>query len=253
MPYLNRGNDTRIHYQVDGNGPPILLTHGFAASVSMWDGQVAAFQDRVQLVRWDMRGHGDTQTPNDPALFSQGGTVDDMAALLDSLDIDQAIIGGHSLGGFMSLAFNVAHPDRVKALFLQGCGPGYRSDASRATWNERAENRARSIEQGGLDAVGGAAEVSVSTLGSPQGLANAARGILSQVDASVIDSLPHIDVPTLIVTGTGDAPYVQGANYMASRIPGARHVLVEDAGHGVNIDQPTVVNDALSTFFDLAT
>ena len=148
----------------------------------------------------------------------------------------------------MSLAFYVAYPERVKALYLQGCGPGYRSDRSRAAWNERAESRARTIEEGGMAAVGGASEVGASKPGTVRGLANAARGILSQVDSRVIDALPDIRVPVLIVTGTGDTPYIEGAKYMGAKIPTARHVLVENAGHGVNIDQPAIVNEALDRF-----
>ena len=148
----------------------------------------------------------------------------------------------------MSLRFNVMHPHRVTALILQGCGPGYRSDDSRAKWNERVDGRARTILDEGYEALGGAAEVPVSLQRSRQELALAARGILAQVDAKVIDSLPGISVPTLVIIGAGDSYYLQGSDYMANRIPGADHVVVPDAGHGVNVDQPEIVNDAYATF-----
>ncbi len=90
-------------------------------------------------MRWDMRGHGGSDCPDDAALYSQPRTVDDMAAILDHLGIDKAVIGGHFLGGFMSLAFHARYPKRVQALFLQGCGPGYRNPEAQAKWNERAE------------------------------------------------------------------------------------------------------------------
>ena len=172
-----------------------------------------------------------------------------LGAILDHLEIDQAIIVGHSLGGFMSLRFNVMHPDRVKALVLQGCGPGYRSDTSRAKWNERVDGRAKTILEEGYKALGGAAEVPVSLQRSSQELAYAAKGILAQVDAKVIDSLPGISVPTLVIIGAGDDYYLQGSDYMASRIPGADHIVVPDAGHGVNVDQPEIVNNAFAEFF----
>jgi pimeloyl-ACP methyl ester carboxylesterase len=171
-----------------------------------------------------------------------------MRALLDHLEVRKAVIAGHSLGGFMSLAFHVRYPERVKALVLQGCGPGYRSDVSRAAWNERAENRARSLEEGGLAVLGGGSEVGISIQASAGGLALAARGILSQVDARVIDSLPSIAVPVLIIVGDGDTNYLNGSNYMASRIPDAVDVVVPGAGHGVNVDQPEAVNEALGQF-----
>jgi len=248
MPYLDR-DSVRVFYEDSGgDGPAILLSPGFGASTGMWDGQVEVFADRYRLIRWDMRGHGRTECPDDLRHYSQDHTADDMCALLDHLEIEKAVIAGHSLGGFMSLAFNVAHPDRVRALILQGCGPGYRSDKARETWNERAEARAQSLDDGGLNALGGASEVGASVQGSATGLAMAARGILSQVDARVIDSLPGISVPVLIIVGDGDTYYLQGSDYMATRIPVAVNILVADAGHGVNIDQPEVVNRAFAEF-----
>jgi pimeloyl-ACP methyl ester carboxylesterase len=247
MAYLTR-DGVRIFYEDEGTGIPIFLSHGFGASTRMWDGQVAEFSDRYRFIRWDMRGHGQSDSPDDPALYSQEHTLGDILGVLDYLEIDKAVIGGHSLGGYMTLAFNARHAGRTKALILQGCGPGYRSDTARATWNIRAENRALSLEEGGLDALGGGAEVNVIEQKSALGLANAARGILSQVDAAAIDSLPGIDVPVLILIGDGDEHYLQGSAYMASRIPGAINVTVPNAGHGVNVDQPNIVNKAFGEF-----
>ncbi|MCB1743511.1 MAG: alpha/beta hydrolase [Gammaproteobacteria bacterium] len=247
MPELNR-DGVAIHYEDDGSGPPILLTHGFGASTGMWAPQVERFASEYRLVRWDMRGHGASDHPQALEHYSQAASIADMLALLDHLRIEQAVIAGHSLGGYLSLAFHARHPERCRALILQGCGPGYRSEASREKWNERAESRARSIEQGGLDALGGGAEVKVSLQRSAHGLAQAARGILSQVDSVAIDSLPNIKVPVLIIIGDGDTHYLQGSAYMAERIPNARNVVVPGAGHGVNIEQPEVVNQAMAEF-----
>ena len=252
MPSLDC-DGVKLHYEDDGAGPAVLLTHGFGASTGMWQGQVTVFANRYRLIRWDMRGHGGSGCPDDAALYSQPRTVDDIAAILNHLGIDKAVIGGHSLGGFMALAFHARYPERVQALFLQGCGPGYRNPEARAQWNERAESRARTLEAGGLAVLGGGAEVKVSQHGTAQGLANAARGMLSQVDATVIDSLPGISVPTLIIIGDADTPYLQGADYMANRIPGAEHIVVPGAGHGVNVEKPDVVNAALEAFLARAT
>ena len=90
----------------------------------------------------------------------------------------------------------------------------------------------------------------ISTQHSALGLAKAARGILAQIDARVIDSLPHIRVPTLIIVGAGDTPFVPGSHYMASRIPHATEVVVQNAAHGANVDQPEVVNQAIQQFLE---
>jgi len=247
MPYLMR-DGVRLYYEDHGHGLPILLSHGFAASTGMWQGQVAAFQDRYRLVLWDMRGHGASDSPDNQAMYSHDHTVEDMRAILDHLQIHQAVIAGHSLGGFMSLAFHLKYPARVRALILQGCGPGYRNDQARASWNERVEQRARTLETQGLSVLGGGSEVRVSTQGTAAGLAKAARGILAQVDARVMDSLPSIQVPVLILAGDGDTPYLTGTTYMAERIPQATKLIIANAGHGANVDQPDAVNEAMRRF-----
>ena len=241
-------DDISIHFEVHGSGPTVLLTNGFSGTTRTFSVQAEAMADNYQVVLWDMRGHGQTECPDDQSAYGQDITVADMVAILDELEIDQAIIAGHSLGGFISLRFNVMHSDRVRALILQGCGPGYRSDTSRTKWNERVDGRARTILDEGYKALGGAAEVPVSLQRSSQELAYAAKGILAQVDAKVIDSLPQISVPTLVIIGEGDDYYLQGSNYMASRIPNADHIVVPNAGHGVNVDQPDIVNKSIAEF-----
>src|SRR5712691_6948834 len=112
-----------INYESHGAGPALLLSHGYVATSRMWDGQVAAFADRYRVILWDMRGHGQSGDPSDPALYSQALTVGDMAAVLDASGEERAIIGGLSLGGVMSLAFQLAYPERVRALMLFDTGP----------------------------------------------------------------------------------------------------------------------------------
>src|SRR4030095_6126127 len=146
MPYLPR-DGVRIYYEDRGQGLAILCSHGFGASTGMWQGQADALRHAYRLILLDMRGHGESDSPDDQALYSHRHTVEDMRAILDHLRIDQAVIAGHSLGGFMSLAFHVQHPQRVKALILQGCGPGYRNPEARAAWNARAEQRARTLRK----------------------------------------------------------------------------------------------------------
>ena len=142
-------------------------------------------------------GHAETESPDDPAQYSEALTIADMAALMDMLGIEKAVVGGLSLGGFMSLAFQLAHPERVRALLLCDTGPGYRSDEARAKWNRMAERSAANFEEKGLDAAGRSPEVqaAVKLHKSAAGLAHSARGMLAQVDSRVIDHLPEIDVP----------------------------------------------------------
>jgi len=250
MSHLDR-DGVRIYYEVQGEGEPLLLSHGYSATSKMWEKQVEALRGRYRVVVWDMRGHGRSDSPDDPALYSEEATVADMAALLDLEKAPQAIVGGLSLGGYMSLAFHARLPERVCALLLFDTGPGYKSDAARDGWNRNAEARATALETQGLAALGGrSAEVAASQHRSAKGLALAARGMLAQRDDRVIRSLPEIDVPTLVVVGADDTPFHAATDYMAAKIPGARKVVIPGAGHAANIDQPEAFNRAVIEYLD---
>ena len=223
MSFLDR-DGVRISYEIAGSGPALLLTHGFTGSSALYAKNVAALARANTVITWDIRGHGESDCPADPAAYSVPLSVADMAALLDRAGAGRAVIAGHSLGGFLSLEFHLAHPARVAGLILIDTGPGYRSDAPRAGWNERAERFARDFEaKGGERALG---------------LARAARGILAQHDGRVLESLPAIEVPTLIVVGESDTPFLAGSRYMSEKIPGAKLEVIANAGHSPNADQP---------------
>src|SRR5258707_677251 len=149
MPNLNR-DGSEIYYEVHGSGTPLLLTHGYSSTSAMWQGQIEALSKGHKLVVWDMRGHGQSDYPDDPAAYSEALTVADMAALLDEVGAHSAIVGGLSLGGYMSLAFYRAHPERVRALLIIDTGPGFKKDDAREAWNKRAQDTGDRFEREGL-------------------------------------------------------------------------------------------------------
>jgi pimeloyl-ACP methyl ester carboxylesterase len=239
----------KIYYEVHGDGPPLLLTHGYSSTSAMWKGQIEALSRGHKLVLWDMRGHGQSDYPADPAAYSETLTVGDMAALLDEIDASSAIIGGLSLGGYMSLAFCRAHPERTDALLIVDTGPGFKKDDARGAWNKRALDTADRFESEGLAVLKSASrERSTVSHRDATGLARAARGMLTQRDARVIELLPEIKVPSLIVVGADDTPFLAASDYMAAKIPGAKKVVIPAAGHAVNIDQPQAFIDAVLPF-----
>lgn len=256
MAMLKRDDGVSLYYEVhgpkDGKGAPtILLTHGYSATSQMWKGQIAELSKDHQLVIWDMRGHGRSDSPDDPALYSEPATVADMAALLDEVGAKTAIVGGLSLGGYMSLAFNRVHPERVRALLIIDTGPGYKNDQARDGWNATSLKTAERYERDGLKVLeGGSAERRTAQHTSAKGLALAARGMLTQRDAGVITSLPGIGVPSIVVVGSEDAPFLAASDYMASKIPGAQKAVIEGAGHAANIDRPEAFNAAIRSFLD---
>lgn len=251
MPHVER-EGVNLYYEDHGAGPAVLLSHGYSATSKMWAEQAAAFKDRYRVITWDMRGHGDTDSPKDPSAYSEAHTVEDMAAILDACGIERAVIGGLSLGGYMSLAFHLKYPGRVRALMLFDTGPGYKNPDARHAWNERAEKWAETLEDKGLDALAimGSDEMRKDWHRSAEGLAGAARGMLSQVDSRVIESLPGIQAPTLVLVGANDEPFLAPTDYMAKKIPNANRVVIMDAGHASNLHQPASFNDAMAAFLE---
>ena len=247
MATLDR-DGVAIHYETHGQGPAILLSHGYSATCRMWDGQIAALRARFQVIVWDMRGHGESDYPADPAAYSEAATVADMAAILHALNVQRAVIGGLSLGGYMSLAFHRLHPAMVRALMIFDTGPGFRKADAREAWNQHALQRAADLESLGLAALGTSDEVRMSRHRDASGLAGAARGMLTQRDDSVITSLDTIAVPSLILVGGSDNNFLAATDYMARKIPGATKVVIEHAGHASNLHQPAAFNRAVESF-----
>ena len=250
MPTIDR-EGVKIYYEVHGEGPAILLSHGYSSTSEMWRGQIEILSRSHRIIIWDMRGHGRTDYPDNPSEYSEDKTVADMTAILEAVGADQAIVGGLSLGGYMTLAFNLAHPERVRALLLIDTGPGFKSDEARERWNKHALNIGQRLETEALNYLSSLSkERAMSSHRSADGLARAARGMLTQRDARVINSLPNIKVPALVVVGANDTAFLDAAGYMTAKIPNATKVVIPNAGHAVNLDQPEAFNRAALKFLE---
>jgi pimeloyl-ACP methyl ester carboxylesterase len=244
---LQREGGVTLAFQVhnpQGSGVPLLLTHGFGATAGMWDLNIDALSVDRPVIVWDQRGHGSSDAPDEMDCYSEQISVTDMAAILDAAGAERAVFGGMSLGGYLSLAFHLAYPQRVAALVLVDTGPGYRNDEARDKWNAWVERRAQQLERGEVRA-GTSAELAQAVHEHPEGLPRAARGVMAQKDARVITSLDSIMVPTLVIVGAQDTDFLAGADYMHRHIPTARKVVIDNAGHAANMDQPETFNAAV--------
>jgi pimeloyl-ACP methyl ester carboxylesterase len=239
-----------VHHEIAGTGPAVLLTHGFAASSHMYAATVADLSANHTMITWDIRGHGKSDSPGDPAEYSVAASLADMAASIDAAGAEHAVLVGHSLGGYLSLEFTLAHPDRVDGLVLVDTGPGFRKEEGRQQWNEMAEGYANDLDERGLSGLPASAELNAGVHRSAEGLALAARGILRQRDGHVMEGLPTIATPTLVVVGEYDAPFLAGSGYMAAKIPGARLVTIAGAGHAPPVTHPDEFNAALRAFLE---
>jgi pimeloyl-ACP methyl ester carboxylesterase len=244
-----------------GAGTPLVLLHAFPLDGRMWAPQVEALAGTYQVIVPDLRGFG---AARDQAVEEAGMDLlaDDLARLLDDRDLDRVVLGGLSLGGYVALAFMRRHADRVSGLALLATRAAADGDQARAA---RLEMTERVLAEG----VGFVPEVMLPRLlgettrerrpelvekvaalireQTPAAVAGAQRGMAAR--AATTDVLATIKVPTLVVTGEEDA--VTGPEVgrdLAAAIPGARFLLVEEAGHLVNLEQPEIVNEALLDF-----
>lgn len=241
----------RIHYETygDGGGVPVLLTHGFSATGRMFASTIEALAPERRCIVWDVRGHGRSDSPDATDRYSTELVLGDMSAVLDAAAVDRCVLLGHSMGGYLSLRFQALRGERVAGLVLVGTGPGYRDEAARAGWNEMCESFAIALEADGLQGLPALGdEMRPDEHRSVTGLVRAARGILRQHDGLVLEHLPAIDIPVLVVVGEEDRQFLAGSSYMAARIPDARHEVIAGAGHAPMLTHPDAFRDEVEGF-----
>ncbi|MBI2152969.1 MAG: alpha/beta fold hydrolase [Candidatus Rokubacteria bacterium] len=249
-------NGIKLYYEVHGQGTPLVLMHGFAGTAESWKPQIPALSAKYRLILYDARGHWRSESPRSADLYSHDIFADDLRALLDHLDAEATIVGGLSMGGVIALTYYFKHPERVRALILADTGPGFRNPERRAQWTRSREVVARLLEEGGMPAFARSkyAELDYYTAPEimlqhdPTSLAHVNRKVLVIPDSRLIDRLPEIRVPTLVLVGADDTDFLAAAEAMARKIPGAVHVVIPKAGHGANVDQPEAFNHAILDF-----
>ena len=249
-------NGIGLYYEVHGHGFPLVLLHGFAGTTQSWAPQIPALSARHRLILYDSRGHGRTESPGDPRAYSQEIAAADLSGLLGHLGVQKGIVGGLSMGGVVAMTFYLKHHHRVRALVLADTGPGFRNPEAREAWNRSRDAVSRFLEQEGIQAFADSPHAALNYYTTrdvmlqldPVGLAHANRGVATFHDSWLIDQLPTIAVPTLIIAGANDADFVHTAAYMQRKISGSELVVIEGAGHGANVDQPEPFNHAILDF-----
>ena len=244
-----------------GAGTPLVLLHAFPLDGRMWAPQVEALAGTYQVIVPDLRGFG---AAREQAVEEAGMDLlaDDVARLLDDRGLDRVVLGGLSLGGYVALAFMGRHPERVSGLVLLDTKATADGDQARDARLEMAERvlaegngfvpeamLPRLLGQTSLEHRPELVEKVAAMIREqdPKAIAGAQRGMAAR--AATTGLLGSIAVPTLVITGEEDA--VTGPEVgrdLAAGIPGARFLLVEEAGHLSNLEQPAVVNEALLDF-----
>jgi len=249
-----------LYAESHGEGIPVILSNGLCTTCENFRPQVEAFVDAgAQLILWDYRGHGRSESPDDPAAYTLDRVLGDLGSVLDwAAPGRRAVIGGVSFGGLASLHFARKDPERVRGLILIATGPGFKNPEAGARWAELTEKSASLIENGGSSAFvksraapsliglspdSPAARAAARAIAhqDPVGLVHFQRQIAAHVP-SVIDELAEIDCPALVAVGEKDDAFLRAADVMAARLPRAERETIPGAGHMVNIDESEVFN-----------
>lgn len=254
----------RLHVEVGGAGPALVLGHGFGGSARNFRGQARALGTRCRVVRFDARGHARSEAPADPAAYASEAFVADVGRVLDRVGARAAVIGGLSMGAGIALRFALAHPERVRVLVLAAFPAGADQPGSYAAVAERFAER---IERVGLDAAGAefvwgpssgldAHAAALVRRGFLEHSAHAMAHVLRRVIAaqpSVAALAPlvaRLRVPTLVVVGARDRLSLDASRAVAAAVPGAALVEIPEAGHLVNLARPDEFDAAVAAFLD---
>jgi 3-oxoadipate enol-lactonase len=257
-------NGVLLHYEVEGDGPPLVLLHGWTLDLRMFDPQMPAFTREHRVIRMDRRGFGRSSDAEDTTW-----NASDLCALLDHLDVARAHILGMSQGGFVTLAFAAAYPDRVASFILHGSTPPsgfgvkwagpdrYPLDLYRALAREQGLEAFRRVwlEHPLMRIPEGARHDEARE--RLRTMVEGYRGgyLLQLVDPSgphkgaSFEDVAKIQAPALVLTGDEEIPFLSiSADAMAYAIRGARRAVVPGGGHLVNLIEPARYNETVLAF-----
>jgi 3-oxoadipate enol-lactonase len=249
-----------LAYEVTGDGPAVVLVHGFGLDMRMWEPQVGHLAARYRVVRYDCRGFGASGALDPAVPYTHAG---DLVALLDHLAIGEAVLAGLSFGGRVVLQTALAAPARVAGLvLLDAVLDGVPWDPASAG---ALDELVRRVRAGGVP-VGReawlahplfaaarqrpelAAQLTAMVAGYP-GQHWLGRDPHRPVQPPPIEALEDVAAPALVVVGDRDVPgFREMSAVLARRIPGAQYRVVAGAGHMVNMEQPAAVNELLTRF-----
>lgn len=247
-----------LHHVVEGpaDAPVVVFINSLGADLSMWDAQVPALTPHFRVLRYDQLGHGASEVREGPYSIHMLG--EDLVSLLDSLDVQRAHVVGISLGGMIAMWMAIHHPERVDHLVPMCTSPSF---GAAAGWYERATIARRHGLGEIADSAAGrwltptyaAAHPEVRrrlvtmVMNTPvEGYAGCCEAIAG---TDLSDDLEQITAATLTIAGEHDAGSPPSTlKRIAEAIPGARSVVIRDAAHLANIEQPEAVNSALLAF-----
>ncbi len=237
------GLDLRCEIAGPADAEAVVFIHGLAASADIWSGQAERLSDRFRTIRYDLRSHGRSQAVVKPCTRSE--LAGDLIALLDALEIERAVVVGHSGGGVVAMQSAVEHPERIRALVLVGTASEC-NDATAKWYLETAEKARESGGESAMKAMGMKPDGRLVPDGP--GMAEVTLAMRTLNDEPLTAGLTHVSVPTLIVVGEKDFLGVGGSVILSRTIEGSELEIVPQRGHGIYLQDPDWFEDRLRRF-----
>ena len=269
MSQAKAADGTKLYYEVQGSGPPIVFVHELAGTCRSFDVQVAALKPRFRCITFNARGYPPSDVPSSPESYSQDIAAADIGAVMDAAGVRDAHVMGVSMGSAAALQFALAHPARVRSAILCSIGSG--SDAKPDDYVANMEAMAARVEKNG------AAQIRENFTTSPArlklkeknpaefekflaelaqfsvlGLTNTMRGVQKRRPPLYAhkQKIAAMTIPTLVVLGGDDAGCAKPSQFLKETLLGARLEILPNTGHGVNIEEPARVNRMVAEFID---
>lgn len=267
MPTLSFG-DINLYYEIHGSGPPFFLHHGLTSSCQAWYEHLPWLTKNHQVIVHDARGHGLTTAPVGDDRYSWEIMCDDLNRLVEHLGIEQAIVGGLSMGSGVALNFALKYPQKVSALILSdNAGTGIAQPATEELL-EQQEKRETVIRNYGV-VEWGRRTIAANLVSNPsleheiwqnqylERLArfpvNGAIHAIRFVTRTVVpgqEGTKDLTMPTLIVIGEEDEGCIRGAEWLRDTIPNRRYAFLKDVGHGTSRYKPLAWRKAIEEFLN---
>ena len=264
MPIANV-NGIDVHYRDTGEGFPVVLVHGYTGNARNWALTAAALAERFRVISVDLRGHGLSAKPVGAAEYALEMMASDVYELSKSLEVGECVLVGHSMGGMVSQLLILEHPQTVRALVLVDTAGEVPKGL---LYDERRKQRQKLVEiarTDGMEAVfeeqqritplhpALAANPRYIEIWREQFLMTSREAYIACANAmssrrSLLGAVGAISVPTLIICGEKDEPFLEPSQRMHEAIPGSELVIIEGAGHGPQMETPGEFNRALSEF-----
>ena len=256
MPIL-KVNDIDLHYEIAGEGQPVLFIHGLGSSARDWEEQMPFFSQHYQTITFDLRGHGQSQKP--PGPYTMSLFASDVAGLVESLGVGPVHVLGISLGGMIAFQLAVDYPEMIRSLVIVNAGPELIVRTMKDRWN--VFMRFATVRLLGMRKMGkvlsrrmfpeeeqsGIRQVFVERWAEndPRAYSESMRAI---VGWSVTDQIQNIKLPTLVIAADEDYTPVSVKEAFVSKMLQAELVVISDSRHATPVDSPVKFNDTVNSF-----